>query len=138
MKLERVYYFSQGARGASNLGVKITFYGTCFEALFCTESSEISYKLAERVAFFCEDSPAARLDILRTMKAAYNIRSKTVHGDKLKPAVAQQAATVAAQCDMLLRRILTKLLESRNLYDLFTGKPEDLEDYLVRMVFGVV
>ena len=42
-RVSRVFYFSQVARGASDLGMKIAGYVTCFEALFCTESAELAW-----------------------------------------------------------------------------------------------
>lgn len=135
-RLERVLYFAQGARGSSDLGVKIAAYVTCFESLFCTDSSELAHKLAERVAFFCGDTAGKRFDVFRTAKTAYTIRSKTVHGDRLSAKLSAQAKAVALECDTLLRTALDKILGSREMHELFVGAPERLEEYLTGLVFG--
>ncbi len=135
-RLDRVFYFSETARAESDLGMKIAAYVTCFEALFCTDSAELAYKLAERLAFFCRDTPADRLSVFNSAKTAYGIRSRTVHGDKLSAKQAAHAKEVAISCDSLLRTTLIKILTKQELYDLFTGSPERLDEFLTRLVFG--
>lgn len=137
-RLARVLYYLQAARGAPDLGTKISFYVTCFEALFSTDSSELAHKLSERVAFFCQDLPAERLRAFRLAKLAYAIRSKTVHGDRLPKRLIAQAAEVSIECDGLLRATLNKILGSDDLRALFMGDNQPLEDHLTRMVFGCV
>ncbi len=136
-RFDRVLYFAQGARGASDLGMKVATYVTCFESLFSTETSELAHKLAERVAFFCGDTPATRFEVFKTVKVAYTIRSRTVHGDKLPAKLAAQAKPTAQQCDALLRSALNKILTAPGMYEVFVGSPDKLENYLTRLVFGV-
>jgi len=135
-RVERVLYFSQRARASSDLGMKVATYVTCFESLFCTESSELAHKLAERLAFFCGDTPNSMFEIFKTAKTAYTIRSKTVHGDKLSARLAEQARPVSLECDGLLRKTLNKILTTPGMHEQFVASPEQLEDYLTRLVFG--
>lgn len=135
-RLSRVFFFTQGARNTSNLGEKIASYMTCFEALFCTDSAEIAHKLSERVAFFLAESPTERASIFGNVKIAYDIRSKTLHGNTLKPKRAEQAPSVASQCDELLRKTLRKIISTPGLPETFTGDSDLLEKYLIRLVLG--
>ena len=82
-RLERAWYFAQVARSANSLDMRIAHYITCMEALFCTDSAELSHKLLERVALLLGRQLDERKRIYATMKSAYNIQSKTVHEDKL-------------------------------------------------------
>jgi Apea-like HEPN len=108
-RLSLVFYFVQAARGSSDLGRKIAQYVTCFEALFCTDSSEMTHKLAERVAFFLGENGAERTSIFKNIKAAYTVRSKVVHGDKIDKKRANQAPDLSRTCDELLRKSLAKV-----------------------------
>jgi hypothetical protein len=135
-RLSRVFYFAQAARGSSDLGDRIASYVTCFEALFCTDSSEIAHKLGERLAFFLGETPTRRLEIFRQMKAAYNIRSKVVHGDKIGRRLAENALAISAACDELLRAALIKILTTKGLPEVFSRQPEELERFFLGLVFG--
>jgi hypothetical protein len=135
-RMNRVFYFVQAARSFSDLGAKVAMYITCFESLFCTDSSEMAHKLSERVAFFLADSPAERVKIYGQMKAAYNLRSKVVHGDKISRKIAEQAASICTVLDELLRNTICTILSSTRLQEIFWGSPQVLEDYLTRLVLG--
>lgn len=135
--LERVLYFLTEARRTSDLGRKIAGYVTCFEALFCTDAAELAHKLSERLAFFCGDTPAKRLEIFTTAKIAYGIRSKTVHGGGLPRKLASQVTQVATECDGLLRTVLCKMLGVPGMLEMFNRPGEAIDKYLTRLVFGV-
>lgn len=135
-RLSRVFYFVQAARGSSDLGSKIARYVTCFEALFCTNSSEIALKLAERVAFFLGKDANERSIIFKNIKAAYNVRSKVVHGDQIGKKLAGQASTLVGICDELLRKSLAKILMTPGFPEIFLRPPHELEEYLTNMILG--
>lgn len=135
-RISRLFHFTQAARATSDLGIKIAGYVTCFEALFCSDSSEMSHKLSERVAYFLGDTPARRLEIFRHVKAAYNIRSKTVHGDTINKKLAERAVSISVTCDDLLRAAWNKILTTSGLMDLFSGSPQALEEYFISLVLG--
>jgi hypothetical protein len=58
------------------------------EALYLSDAgyNELSFRLALRAAAFCEPDQLAmsRRDVFETMRSAYNVRSKIVHGDSPK------------------------------------------------------
>jgi hypothetical protein len=109
-RLSRIFYFVQSARQTLNLGNKISRYITCFETVFCTEAVEMAHKLAERVAFFLANTPTERPTTFRNIKTAYNIRSKTTHGDKISKKLGEQAQSIAVGCDKLLRDAWIKIV----------------------------
>lgn len=135
-RLSRLFYFIQGARSVPDLGNRIAFYVTCFECLFCTDASEMSHKLSERVAFFLADSPAERAQIYKQMKTAYNIRSKAVHGDRISKRLAEQAIPISVACDEYLRAALMKILTTKGLLELFLGNSQRFEDYITSLILG--
>jgi hypothetical protein len=133
-RLQRAWYFMQAARGHADLGVKVANYCTCFEALFSTDTSELSHKLAERLAVFvsAEDN---RYELYGRIKRAYSLRSKVVHGSGGADLGALQDAGVL--CDDLARQVFLRILRSSDLETLFdSGSNERLEEYLIRSILG--
>ncbi len=59
---------------------------TAFEALYLKGTKEeLTYKLALRFAHFIGKNKEDREHYFATLKGAYNIRSKVVHGEQMKP-----------------------------------------------------
>ena len=134
-RFDRVLYFAQAARGTKDLGLKIANYVTCFECLFCTESAELAHKLSERVAFFLGNKSEERLEYFKISKAAYSIRSKTVHGDPIKSHQIDNAPKLAMKCDNMLREIIKRILSSSSLHETFIGPAKDLDEFFNGLVF---
>jgi Apea-like HEPN len=97
----------------------------------------MTHKLAERVAFFLGENGAERTSIFKNIKAAYTVRSKVVHGDKIDKKRANQAPDLSRTCDELLRKSLAKVLTNPGLPEIFLGPPGEREEYLTGMVLGV-
>jgi Apea-like HEPN len=136
IRFERAGYFVQAARSSAAPGVKITHYVTALEALFGTDNQELSHKLSERVAFFLGETPEERLNIFARMKAAYTVRSRTVHGAPHTAKGAQSIPALAQTVDSLARRSLVKISSSEGLYQLMNGNDAGIDEYFVRLIFG--
>jgi hypothetical protein len=116
-------------------------YCSALEALLSTDTSELSHKLAERLAWIVAESPADRLDVYRAVKSAYAIRSRAVHGSALSRRKIETDLGVAAKnCDDLLRALLNQIATRTELHELYIDKKvpdEELEAVLVRITLGV-
>lgn len=69
-------------------------------------TSEMSAKLALRCAWLLGDSPESRGVVYKTMKAAYDARSKVAHGEnapKLSPDLIRDAQDIVRRC---IRRLV--------------------------------
>jgi hypothetical protein len=130
-RLDRVWWVLEAARMTADVAVKIAHYVTCFESLFSTDQSELSHKLAERVAWFLGEDPEQRLSLYRNIKDAYAVRSRAVHGDKLSDKQFAELRGVSATCDRILRFCLLKIARTEASRDLFNGKKSELEDFLL-------
>ncbi|HKQ97643.1 MAG TPA: hypothetical protein VJV75_07205 [Candidatus Polarisedimenticolia bacterium] len=135
-RLHRLTYYIHSARAASDVGMKISQYMTCYETLFLTDPSELSHKLAERVAYFVGTDGPERRSIYDDLKLAYSIRSKTVHGDRLSDRQANEASRLSTRCDSLLRTTLLKIVGSERLTGNFIGNSDALEDYMLKLTLG--
>ncbi|SFW13157.1 hypothetical protein SAMN03159511_0658 [Pseudomonas sp. NFACC19-2] len=136
-RLNVALYHLQSARNNRDLGLKIANYCSFFEALFSTDTAELSHQLSQRISFFLFDCPEKRLEMYRLTKKAYTVRSKTVHGDMLDSSVST-LKSIAVHCDEVARGCLMKIFRDQSLFDIFNShSKEKVSNYLVEMVFGV-
>jgi hypothetical protein len=105
----RALQFLDSARSSPNLAFRISHSCSALEALFSTDSMELSHKLSERIAFFLGALGYAKIEVFRNMKAAYGIRSKLTHGDTLHKKTVDGLPEVSAICDQYLRAIIQSL-----------------------------
>jgi hypothetical protein len=134
-RLQRSFYFASAARDGSDLGMKIVSYCTALEALFSTDSSELTHKVAHRIAVFLGGGPQEKTALFNFIKKAYGIRSKVVHGDTLGGDAASQIPIVCQELDNLVRKILAKIFNTPTLAEIFDKPKEDLEKYFLESSF---
>jgi hypothetical protein len=132
--LSRASFFLDSARDCSDLSVKVAHYTTGLEVLFSTDSSEISHKLAERVALFLGDTFEERKRLFDRVKRLYSVSSKVVHGDVFSEKKTKSVGAISQDADDLLRRVMRRILVSEELCELFEGTPESKEEYFVDLV----
>jgi hypothetical protein len=110
--LQRAITFLNTARSSPYLPYKISLYMPIFESLFSDSASEATQKVSERVAFYVSNDKAERLEIFKTVKEAYDIRSRFLHGQRLsssksKPSYLQE---VSNNVDEITRKVLNKII----------------------------
>lgn len=112
----RAFFFSLAARSQGILPLKITFYINALESLFSTANTELSYRIAERVALLLKDNKEERVILFNKIKKAYNFRSKVVHGDyiKLRNNQEEELIEISTMLDNVIRKLLT---EHKDLFD---------------------
>jgi hypothetical protein len=132
----RAMQFVVAARRAQDLAFKIANYCSALETLFTTESTELAHKLAERVAFFLGERGHNRREVFATIKSAYNVRSKLVHGDTLKQNQIEGLPKLSTECDATLRTILQEIFNSEELKKIFDAHDDAIEDYFTRLILG--
>ena len=137
-RLGRVWSLLAEARAATNVGNKIASYCTCYEALFSTETTELSHKLAERIAHFLGSTTSEKMEIYANLKNAYSVRSKVVHGDGLSVNQLAGLIKVSETCDEYLRKSLVKIFSSQGVQEVFNQNSNKLDEYFLKLVFGNV
>ncbi|MGH8386829.1 MAG: hypothetical protein ACRESJ_15265 [Pseudomonas sp.] len=130
-------YHLQMARSASDLAIKIATYCSFFESLFSTNTTELSHQLSERIAFSLTDDPHERLEIFIKTKKAYGVRSKTVHGDIIQPREILGLIETAGHCDVIARKIYTKVITCPETCKLFESTNEKIDDHMRNLIFGI-
>lgn len=105
--VHRAYLNIALAQHSSLVPIKIVFYCSALEALFLFgEVSEITHKIAERVALYLENSLEERKNTYENIKEAYNIRSKILHGSYLSEENIKKLPNISFEIDRILRKLL--------------------------------
>lgn len=102
------------------------------EALFGT-SSEVSYRVAQRMAFFNTESRAETKRVFDRVRKSYNWRSKIVHGLALRKFNQEESEEVLYDTETTIRTSLQKALLGEGMSDNFADK--NREEYLDSLVF---
>lgn len=125
----RALFFSLSARGSSHVPIKIMYYINALECLFTTSHAELSHKIAERVAILLGESKDERLNLFETIRSAYNIRSKVVHGSKFSKKD-KNLSEISISLDEIIRTILIH-------HKMFFDKNDtELEDKFKQLLFS--
>ncbi|MCI0530984.1 MAG: hypothetical protein L0Y74_03425 [candidate division Zixibacteria bacterium] len=134
-RFERVRIALQQTRSESDLPLKILGYCICFETLLSTDAFEIAHKIAERRACLLGDTTEKRLRIYNTIKQAYDVRSRTVHGAVTKKQP-QDLISISEACDDLLRKLLTKIIEDFDFGSRFRLENKEFEKWLLELTLS--
>lgn len=117
--LQRAVTFLSTARSIPYLPYKISLYMPILESLFSDDANEVTQKVSERVAFYIGKEKDERIDIFKTVKDAYEIRSRFLHGQKLNPKKSKPdyLNPLSIKVDELIRKTLTKIImEDSNIF----------------------
>lgn len=88
---------------------KVTAAVIALEALYGYEDTELSYRLRQRIARFVGPILEDYESILKTVKEAYTIRSKFLHGNKPKPPPSFIEELLKILCVSILLALLLKM-----------------------------
>jgi hypothetical protein len=130
IRAERALYFILEARSTTQLPIKIVSYCTALECFFTTDSTEVNYKIAERVALFLGTTPEEKKELFNTTKKAYGIRSRIIHGSSLKEKEAKLMMELSVKLDDILRKIINS--DSKK----FVLDDNKLSEYFIDRLFS--
>ena len=103
-RIERALTFLSTARASAHIPQKITHYMTILECLFSTQIHSIVFNVSRRVSAYLNDE-----SVKRKIKTAYDIRSRFVHGEKMKWSH-EFISEIALQVDEIIRQVLRKVI----------------------------
>lgn len=103
-RVEKALSFLSTARSSAHIPQKITHYMSILECLFTTNEQQIVRKISSRVSHYLNDT-----EIKKTLREAYNIRSRFVHGDAIKKPHSV-LCEIAIKTDDIIRRVLTRVV----------------------------
>lgn len=108
------------------------FFWMGLELLFgADDTSEIAYKLAQRISFFLADTPEVARELFRKVKMCYKMRSTIIRGRwKDDPKI----DVVMADTEAIFRTVFRRLLENPEMLRTFLSK--DRDKFLEEWVFS--
>lgn len=134
-RIDRALCFLFIARQHTFLPLKISLYISVLECLFTKDSGEVVHKISERTAFYIGETPDERLDLFRSVKKAYGVRSKFFHGQPLEKNSGEHNVlqAVSENLDEILRKVLNKvmLIDSAQ----FLLNDTKLEEFYQHLIF---
>lgn len=133
-RLDRAFQFFTDAFGMTQPHRFIAF-ATCLESLFCTDSIEIAFQLASRIAWFIgSDDYDKRAAIFAMAKRLYGLRSKIVHGVKYN---STQIDDSADQLEVLVRMAFAKIIIDDDMFRKFRDEDQKAcKKYLEELNLG--
>ncbi|EOP59357.1 MULTISPECIES: HEPN domain-containing protein [Bacillus cereus group] len=134
-RIDRARYFLLIARGATSLPIKIMYYCSILECLLTSDNSGLSHKVSERFAYYVGDNLAERKKYFKLAKNAYDIRSKTVHGQPIKK-TKEEMQKIAIEIDAAIRKIFNGYLNEEGYYNIFNMKNDDYESWFTELILG--
>lgn len=127
-RMDRANYFTLAARYSFAVPMKIIFYCTALECLFTSGTSEISHKIAERVALMLGNTSQEKKELFSNVKKAYGLRSKLIHGSTIK-GDDEAIINTSVQLDNILRKLIVQNNE------IFKGNDAEMEKYFFGLLF---
>jgi len=127
-------HFVQFARVCNDIGLKMTNYCSALETLFSTNNTELSHRLSERISLFIGTNKKERIELYKTLKSSYHIRSKVIHGGSFKNGQIVEMRILIRKMDEICRKVLTSSLsapENENIFDL---NNEELDEFFMKKI----
>lgn len=136
-RFDMAFFTLQQVRATNYVPSKIVGYCTCFETLLSTDSTEMTHKIAERIAWLLGSNVAERLELYESARSAYSVRSKTVHGalpgSKDGP---ESLVRLSQWCDETLRRIIMRILLNKEMWSIINGPEKQLAEWFKKLCLG--
>jgi Apea-like HEPN len=127
-RMLKAEYFTISARSNAAVPMKIVSYCTALEALFSTDTMEVSHKISERVALLLGTSAENKREIYKFVKNAYSQRSAVVHGSTIKKEELE-LEEISYGLDNILRQLLG------GGHEVFTKNNNDIDEFFLDLLF---
>lgn len=95
------------ARAEGVVAMKVLLYCSALEALVSTSTTELSHRVAERIATLLGNDKEERCEIYNNVKTGYDVRSKVAHGDLVKKD-REQIERISTIIDEYLRKLIIR------------------------------
>lgn len=118
------------------LEFRFLLFWLALESSFGTEDHrvEITFRLAQRMAFFLEADRIKAKETADLVRRCYNVRSKIVHGYRIAKVSDEEFLSFTEESETLLRRALLSILKSEATMKKFNGG--EREEYLDNLTFS--
>ncbi|WP_288463276.1 HEPN domain-containing protein [uncultured Pseudomonas sp.] len=135
-KFARFYHFVDTSRRTRYPAVKIAHCCSALESLFSTDTTELSHKLAERIAFLLAGYGENAEDVYKFIRDCYSVRSAVTHGSAVSGRLSNSLESLSIRMLDVLRKIVLILMEDAELFEKMNGKNEGVEQYFRELIFS--
>lgn len=135
-RITRFVYFVSGARGSRDLAIKILLYCSGLEALFSNTTAEIAHQVAERCALTIGTDEKSKASTYRSIKNAYGMRSKAVHGATFDKRSVPRLISSCVEVDEICRTLVNQIIGDENLVAGFSLGDSDYSDFWTNKLFS--
>lgn len=135
-RIGRALKWINSARGSLDYSIRVANFCTAFETLFSTTHNEIAHQLSERIAVFLHSDADQRLTTYQSIKRAYELRSRIVHGSTTTQAASKNPAVIALDCDNIARQVVKKIIENDTIFEIFNRSNDQLNSAMLAMVLS--
>jgi len=136
---QKAMTFIQIARSQQLLHYKIAMYVAAMECLLSTRSdSDATEQIATRIALLLDTyTKFEGLEIYDGVKAAYNVRSRFIHGGVINKRELARLPSISMECDQFLRHLLLICIADPNVRNALDDD-EALRQLFLRKMFQPV
>ena len=107
-RIQRSFLLLNIARATSFLPMKIGFYINTLECLLLKSDTELNFRLQLYSANFIGENENNKQEIMNTIKAGYNVRSKFFHGEGLSADKIKDLQELSQKIDDIVRKTIIK------------------------------
>lgn len=136
LRVGRALTWINAARGSHDYSIRVANFCTAFETLFSTTHNEIAHQLSERIAVFLHHNHEDRINAYQSLKRAYELRSRIVHGSTTTQTSTKNPADIASQCESMAREVITKIISNDEIFDVFNKSNDFLGRVMLNMVLA--
>lgn len=135
-RVQRFFYFTSGARASRDIAIKVSLYSSALEALVSSAHSELTHQVAERVAFTISDNLDERLRCYKSVKLAYGMRSRAVHGATFRPNEIAKLTQSVIEIDEVCRKLAQRIYADPDFLARLKTTGEDFEESWRKVIFS--
>ncbi|RZK25304.1 MAG: hypothetical protein EOO43_05870 [Flavobacterium sp.] len=136
-RIGRGLMFLYNVRSNSNLPYRIAFSVAILECLFTSSNGELTHQVSERSAFYLGGPSSEKQSNYDLVKSCYGVRSKFVHGDRIKNK-REDLLVLSSKMDSFLRSVLIKAINAPDVFILSDseGDKKKFENHFKNLLFN--
>lgn len=133
-RFSRYTYLLSGARGSHDLAIKVLLYCSALETLLSNSTTEITHQVAERCARTLGTDNKMRAQIYRSIKSAYAMRSKAVHGATFDDKSLDKLSVICQEIDDVCRQLAKRVIADGDFLAVLALSDDKFSEYWLQKI----
>ena len=136
LRFQRFLYFIFAGRSNTDVAMKMAHWCSGLETLVSSSHTELSHQVAERAACVLHPAGGDRIETFQLVKAAYNMRSKAVHGAPFKNNDAENLLKLSIKLDSICRKLARLYFEDHGFRLVVEGEKKVFDDFWLKKILS--